>query len=119
MDKGKDHSKTGKSISIMDLLSDSKWSGGDMQDIERTTLDVRHLPVLKERSDPLIYIIGALALALACAVWFGWTIYKVGFKASLPLSILPISLTAVFGCMGVSRLIAKEIISITNDRVFY
>jgi len=117
--KPKYHSKTDQLTSISDLISSSNSSTGDMKEIERTTIDVRQLPVEKERSDPLILAIGVLALALAFAVWFGIYVYMAGFTGSLPGSLAPLILSAVFGYLGLSRLVAKEFIRITDEKVFF
>ncbi len=117
--KVKDYSKTNTLNTISDLLSSSKASTGDMKDIERIAIDVRHLPVEKERSDPRLLVIGALAFSLACAVWFGIFVYMAGFTGSLPGSLLPLILSAVLGYMGVSRLVEKEFIRITHEKVSY
>lgn len=116
--KPKDHLKTDRSNSISDLISDSTGYF-DMKVIERTAIDVRHLPVEKERSDPLIVIISIFALAIASAVWFAIAVHVSGFTGSLPSSLFPLILSAAFCFFGIYRLVGKVFIRITEDKVFY
>lgn len=116
--KVKGHLKTDQLTSISDLISDSTGFF-DMKAIIRKAIDVRHLPVEKECSNPLILVIGVFAFSIVFAVWFGIAVSVSGLTGSLPGSLILLILSAVLGFWGINRLVGKVFIRITDDKVFY